>query len=517
MSGTSSISDEVVFREYYPPKAAQPSATFSGSHLHKIAFRHPGYRDEFEQNVLLTLYAFDNHNRGLHYATAHTACALVACNAWEGYLTHTRDGERLQLTADGLLTEKEYYFRLPGNTQYPVYPTFFNWKFPKDKMPPHWPEEIQDDGEGETALVAPPSVSGVTKAVIARDKGCVISKNQDYVEKAHLCPQSEAEWFRINGMGDYNLNDTLADEVITDDISNAIGLRPDIHKAFDDRRFIIVRKQDQWVVHFTNLTQNLGHRYHNTPLKLRTGVSSRCLLIRFAWAIFPSVKKFLTRGASHWVRIRVQEDSEEGVSGFTEKTTEMSRDEALKLGGRSRSRSVSPEGKGKKRKGEEDAEEQAEPGSLSLSILKRRRTDTPLSPTPPSNVSSALISSSPKPPYPHIPPDSQKQHKPLEITEAPSDGTTYTSPNPYAGVAEKLAEKKRVDQLRLSWLRPQRPSNPDLICCDYNAASAAHNSGIQGRANRSQSQLCEECLGVEYAKDRDEDEDEDLPPWVNGE
>ncbi|TKA45111.1 hypothetical protein B0A49_12862 [Cryomyces minteri] len=421
MSGTSSTSDEVVLREYYAPKAAQPSATFSGSYLHKIAFRHPGYRDEFEQNVLLTLYAFDNHSRGLHYATAHTACALVACNAWEGYLTHTRDGERLQLPADGLLTEKEYYFRLPGNTRYPVYPTFLNWKFPKDKMPPHWPEEIQDDGEGETALVAPPSVSGVTKAVIARDKGCIISKDQDYVEKAHLCPQSEAEWFRINGMGDYNLNDNLADEVITDDISNAIGLRPDIHKAFEDRRFIIVRKRDQWVVHFTNLTQNLGHRYHNTPLKLRTGASSRCLLIRFAWAIFPSVKKFLTRGASH------------------------------------------------------------------------------------------------TPPYTHIPPDSQKQHKPLEITEAPSDGTTYTSPNPYAGVAEKLAEKERVDKLRLSWLRPQRPSNPDLICCDYNAASAAHNSGIQGRAKWSRSQLCEKCLGVEYAKDRDDDEDEDLPPWVNGE
>ncbi|KAJ9634067.1 hypothetical protein H2199_009140 [Coniosporium tulheliwenetii] len=419
MSGNLGAPDEVVLREYDPPKAAQPSATFSGSYHHKIAFRHPGYRDEFEQNVLLTLYAFDNHSRALHHATAHTVCALVACNAWDGYFTRTRDGERLQLTADGLLTEKEYYFHVPGNTRYPVYPTFSSWKFPKDNLPPHWPEEIQDDGEDGGGLVAPPSVSGVTKAVITRDRGCVISKDQDYVEKAHLCPQSEAEWFRINGMGDYNLNDTLADEVITDDISNAIGLRPDIHKAFDDRRFVIVRKHGQWVVHFINLTQNLGRRYHNIPLKLQTGVSARCLLIRFAWAIFPSVKKFLTRGASH-----------------------------------------------------------------------------------------ALL-------YLHTPPDSQKQHKPPETVEAPSAGTTYRSPNPYAGIAEKLAEKERLDKLRISWIRCQRPSNPDLICCDYNAASAAYKAGIQGRAKWGGSHLCEKCLGVEYAEDRDDDED--LPPWDNGE
>ncbi|KAJ9654759.1 hypothetical protein H2201_008950 [Coniosporium apollinis] len=515
MSGNLGAPDEVVLREYDPPKAAQPSATFSGSYHHKIAFRHPGYRDEFEQNVLLTLYAFDNHSRALHHATAHTVCALVACNAWDGYFTRTRDGERLQLTADGLLTEKEYYFHVPGNTRYPVYPTFSSWKFPKDNLPPHWPEEIQDDGEDGGGLVAPPSVSGVTKAVITRDRGCVISKDQDYVEKAHLCPQSEAEWFRINGMGDYNLNDTLADEVITDDISNAIGLRPDIHKAFDDRRFVIVRKHGQWVVHFINLTQNLGRRYHNIPLKLQTGVSARCLLIRFAWAIFPSVKKFLTRGASHAVRIRVQEDSEEGVSGFTEKTTEMSRDEALKLGGGGRSRSVSPEGKGKKRKVDEDAEEQADSGSLLLYTIKRRRIDSPISRIPSANVSSSLIPSSPKLLYLHTPPDSQKQHKPPETVEAPSAGTTYRSPNPYAGIAEKLAEKERLDKLRISWIRCQRPSNPDLICCDYNAASAAYKAGIQGRAKWGGSHLCEKCLGVEYAEDRDDDED--LPPWDNGE
>lgn len=60
-----------------------------------VVVKHPGYPDEFGENCLLELYAWDinsNNRRGLHTGTAATACALVACNSWDGYLSTDREG-----------------------------------------------------------------------------------------------------------------------------------------------------------------------------------------------------------------------------------------------------------------------------------------------------------------------------------------------------------------------------------------------------------------------------------------
>lgn len=56
------------------------TSPFSGGRRDTIKVKHP----DFEQNVLMMLYAFDNQGGGLHYGTALVACGLVAGNAWNG-------------------------------------------------------------------------------------------------------------------------------------------------------------------------------------------------------------------------------------------------------------------------------------------------------------------------------------------------------------------------------------------------------------------------------------------------
>ena len=105
----------------------------------RIRFRHPGYPDTDYENVLLDLYAFDYPTGGLHYGTAFLACAIVALNAFNGYLSETRAGDKLVSKWDELLLKDNYYFYIPSipesrlsayEYQYLVHPTFQHWSFP---------------------------------------------------------------------------------------------------------------------------------------------------------------------------------------------------------------------------------------------------------------------------------------------------------------------------------------------------------------------------------------------------
>jgi hypothetical protein len=63
-----------LLRAVKAPGSAGPSTSFSGNRDNTIKFRHPGYLDEYEQNILMRLYAFDRQGVGLHYSTARVAC-----------------------------------------------------------------------------------------------------------------------------------------------------------------------------------------------------------------------------------------------------------------------------------------------------------------------------------------------------------------------------------------------------------------------------------------------------------
>lgn len=80
---------------------------------YRVAFRHPAYPDG--SNVLLTLHAWDRVGGGIHYGLAHTACAIVANNRFDGYLSLARDGSsRIESEWDACLPPHSngYYFHV---------------------------------------------------------------------------------------------------------------------------------------------------------------------------------------------------------------------------------------------------------------------------------------------------------------------------------------------------------------------------------------------------------------------
>ncbi|KAF1958532.1 hypothetical protein CC80DRAFT_557889 [Byssothecium circinans] len=153
-------------------------------------------------NHVIIFKHLDKPNGGLHAGTAVLARTLVACNAWNGYLTIERDGPRLDLLEDDVLPAGEHYFHVPrpsttpsttstappdagDHYKYPVYPSFQHWAFPHRQIPIPWCGQIESDTlTGATTNT--PSISSVGAAVINRDKSCVVSKYRDYIERAHF-------------------------------------------------------------------------------------------------------------------------------------------------------------------------------------------------------------------------------------------------------------------------------------------------------------------------------------------
>ena len=117
----------------------------------------------------------------------------------------------------------------------------------------------------------------------------------------------------------YNAPDLLSGSTMMFDISNAMALREDIHKVFNDRKFVFVPKPGRWVAHFLMPTHNMGTRYHNTVVEVNTQVSVELLLVRFAWGIFLLVRGFLdvesreSYGSSSLLRISIQKLSRQSL------------------------------------------------------------------------------------------------------------------------------------------------------------------------------------------------------------
>ena len=101
-------------RSPYPTPQHQDNGQNLPSALtYKVCLRHPGYNDT--ANTLMTLAALDHPEGGIHYETARIACAIVANNKWDGFLTETRSGKSVQVAADGILRGQNYYFRVSEN------------------------------------------------------------------------------------------------------------------------------------------------------------------------------------------------------------------------------------------------------------------------------------------------------------------------------------------------------------------------------------------------------------------
>lgn len=269
-SERSAISQSTTIPVVSPPLSLKPPCQpFSNSAptVPLVFFLHPGYKDN--HNILLTLPAFDSG--GIHHATAHIACAILANGRWDGFLSLSRDGPRLSANPDDVLPHGRYYFCIEGEEQYPVVPTFDEFLCPAS-LPPSY----------SSAPILPTSADDA----IRRDVTCRITASALPNETAHIIPAAQSDWWQQNCMFLYTANPGRGQDTRCAD--NTILLRRDLHKMWDDHRFAVVPKAGKWVVHalWNFASAEIQERYHNLELQPLAGVSPYFFLCRFAMAVF---------------------------------------------------------------------------------------------------------------------------------------------------------------------------------------------------------------------------------------
>ncbi|KAH6984053.1 hypothetical protein EDB80DRAFT_591710 [Ilyonectria destructans] len=284
------------------PRALSGSSVSSGRRFVKIF--HPGYhepdQEQYDPNgdVLISLPALDDG--GIHHDTAHTACAILAANRWDGYFSHDRSGTvRVGPPQDGILREKSYFFCLPSPSTstspdstdhpYPVIARFSDWRFPHDDLPPIW-RRLQEQ------LDVMEHAGAGTRTI--GNGCCCLSNYVDGIEQAHLVPSSQSVWWSRNDMSQY-CQTTLFSTDPMNGRANFLPLRCDIHRVFDERHFCFVPKIEDGDEESTPVPHLVGHVFNSTPggqlprlwhnrrlHALSSVVSVECLLARFAWTIF---------------------------------------------------------------------------------------------------------------------------------------------------------------------------------------------------------------------------------------
>ncbi|KAF4345756.1 hypothetical protein FBEOM_277 [Fusarium beomiforme] len=197
----------------------------------QVRIIHPGYYysgGDPDFDVLISFEAFDNDGSGVDYDTAHTACAIIAGNTWDGYFSKDPHGKEKIHPPNRVLSYGRYYFCLPSSNdpstdQYPIIPRFKDWRFPHNNLPPIWKR-----------LYSQYRSNGSPR--------CVMSNCGDVVEQAHLVPSQQSSWWTQNLMKKYSRTSLFSTDQI-DAPANLLPLRCDIHKIFDERHFAFVPKK----------------------------------------------------------------------------------------------------------------------------------------------------------------------------------------------------------------------------------------------------------------------------------
>lgn len=259
----------------------------------KINIFHPGYDDALVP--LLLFRGFDSKEGDLWHDFAHTACAIITNNRFDGYLSTSRDSQSSHVSGD-LLAPGNYWWHLPGgilsemryraivclrsldsSEPYAIIADFRDWQY-SQYVPENWRSQTLEREKAENA--------------------CQLSQDNHSLNKAHIVPSSETMWFNKNGLNiSYGAQSSRVDgpplDIGIDDENNMLLLRSDLHHAWDQRKFAFVpkgTKDSKIVVHCW--VEDMVSNYHNLPLQ--GFVCREMLLARFAWTLLPrAVTSFL--------------------------------------------------------------------------------------------------------------------------------------------------------------------------------------------------------------------------------
>ena len=256
-----------------------------------IKIYHPGYHDEVVP--LISFSGYDSQEGHLWYDLAHTACAIISNNQFDGWLSTSRDAQSPRFSGE-LLAPGDYWWHLPGGSTYhmktlrcaistaykrlvltqpyAIIADFRDWPFPGQLIPDDWKSSTPYREQAETS--------------------CQVSQEDHALNEAHIVPSSETEWFCKSGLGfSYGSNATkvgsTALDIGIDNDNNLLNLRSDLHHAWDQRKFTFVPKRtkegSKIVMHCWN--ENMVTAYHNVPL--HGFVRRELLLARLAWTLLP--------------------------------------------------------------------------------------------------------------------------------------------------------------------------------------------------------------------------------------
>lgn len=328
----------------------------------RLRLRHPGYGNS-PDDILLTLPAVDIYDDptslsrqlrpGLHHRTLLTAGAIIANNVFErAYLTRDQAGRRrVDVSLDGILEPGDYWLQLGGNeirsrvdasrnTQggdaldtrsssspsppstpppvakaYPVVPSFRDWQFPHDKLPPEW----KCSHHAPPSQLPMPSTPAPPASSVCCITGYRMSRN-----KSHLIPSNQHNWFASNGMHQYA--SSLPGRI--NDNANITIMRADIHLLYDQHRFAIIPKPSSPSASSPPGTQNyafaahilkddedsgeLCELYHKIAVQPSSidKLSREFLFARFAWSLFSHLQPFLESPTSRHLAVRHKSQSQ---------------------------------------------------------------------------------------------------------------------------------------------------------------------------------------------------------------
>lgn len=253
-----------------------------------ITFRHPGYNLD---NILFTLPRLDSSPRtgeeaaGVHHGTALLACQIIANNAFDGFLSTDRDGnDRVSpaVALDGVLLNDDYWFHVPADggddaSIYPVVPRFEEWQFPHSYMgsltwDPKSPAQTVDREPQanlpERPTPIPLAIPSSNPFAPPPSRRCILSNNAYAMQRAHIVPTAQSNWFQSNNMRRYGDNRQFIHAE-----QNKVSLRLDLHKLWDDHVFALVPKRGghNFVVHMLGMPSSaaceFANEWHNRPVQ----------------------------------------------------------------------------------------------------------------------------------------------------------------------------------------------------------------------------------------------------------
>jgi hypothetical protein len=199
-----------------------------------------------------------------------------------------------------------HYFHVPDEPDYPVVPTFDDWRFP-NSLPSAWLSVSTDDDNNAAQAT---TQSNFSAGVKMRDRTCRLSNHSSATETAHLCPEKEEAWYLRNDMQVWNLNQIPNHINMTRDIANCLLLCSNLHKTFDDRIWVFFPKgSNTLVAHFLQAAPDQAALYHNVAAR-PVQCEPHFIYARFAWAIISLLRAYLSKSTPRRVKVWVASENE---------------------------------------------------------------------------------------------------------------------------------------------------------------------------------------------------------------